>query len=49
MDARGQTSIEYLILVAGAVLLIVVLGYFLYQGAYSIRQKSDVVDANVFE
>jgi len=49
MDARGQTSIEYLLLVAGVVLLVLVIGYYLYQGAFTIHRDLNSVNTDIFE
>ena len=49
MDSRGQTSIEYLILIAGVVLLVVIVGYFLTQGALHEFNELNDVGTDIFD
>jgi len=38
VDSRAQTSVEYLLLVAGTVLLVILVGYYLVSSARSTYQ-----------
>jgi len=49
MDQHGQTSMEYLLLFAGVVLLIVIVGYYLTQGALYEYNELNSIDTRIFE
>lgn len=49
LDDAGQTSIEYLLIVAGVVLLALIVGYIMTSGAVSVHKEINSVETDIFD